>query len=183
MTVRDADGKKLGKVCRLDPWGFEVVRGFWGPREWVIRYAEVLGVEGGAVRVARSDEALFELASGGLPHAWRRYTPPLATTPLPSAPADGEVEGALLDEPGEEAIPRRPGAPAAEPVSGEHKIPGDYAAAAHGSFAAAKVGYHFRKVAGSSSLMTGSQATGGEPARGHPAQDIRSAASSTSRSG
>ncbi len=121
MTVRDADGKKLGKVCRLDPWGFEVVRGFWGPREWVIRYAEVLGVEGGAVRVARSDEALFELASGGLPHAWRRYTPPLATTPLPSAPADGEVEGALLDfsldEPGEEAIPRRPGAPAVEPVS------------------------------------------------------------------
>jgi hypothetical protein len=121
MTVRDADGKKLGKVRRLDPWGFEVVRGFWGPREWVIRYAEVLGVEGGAVRVARSDEALFELASGGLPHAWRRYTPPLATTSLPSAPADGEVEGALLDffldEAGKEAIPRRPGTAAVEPVS------------------------------------------------------------------
>ncbi len=32
--------------------------------------------------------------------------------------------------------------------------PGDHAAAAHGSFAAAKVGYHFLKAAGSSPLMT-----------------------------
>jgi hypothetical protein len=40
------------------------------------------------------------------------------------------------------------------PPCGEHKTPGadgrkDYAAAAHGSFAAAKIGHHFWKVAGS----------------------------------
>jgi hypothetical protein len=64
MTVVDADGRRLGNVARCDPWGFEVVRGFWCPSEWVIRYDEVL--------VARSDEALFELADGRLPRTWRR---------------------------------------------------------------------------------------------------------------
>jgi hypothetical protein len=72
MTVVDADGRRLGKVARCDPWGFEVVRGFWCPSEWVIRYDEVLEVHGDEVRVARSDEALFELADGRLPRTWRR---------------------------------------------------------------------------------------------------------------
>lgn len=75
MTVVDADGKRLGKVRRCDPWGFEVVRGFWGPSEWVIRYDEVLEVSGGRVKVARSDDALFELAAGRLPRIWRRTLP------------------------------------------------------------------------------------------------------------
>jgi hypothetical protein len=70
MAVVDVDGKKLGKVTRNDPWGFEVMQGLFSPRTWVIRWDEVLGVEGSKVRVARSDEALFELAAGRLPKTW-----------------------------------------------------------------------------------------------------------------
>ena len=92
MGVRDADGKRLGKVSRCDAWGIEVTRGFWSPSEWVVRWDEVLGVAGGVVKVDRSDEDLFVLASGGLPARWRRGTPEAAapeTTGRGAAPAGG----------------------------------------------------------------------------------------------
>jgi len=72
MMVFDADGKRLGKVTRCDPSGFEVVRGFWGPFEWVVRYDEVLEARGNQIRIARSEGALFELAAGRLPRTWLR---------------------------------------------------------------------------------------------------------------
>jgi len=86
MAVVDADGKRLGKVTRCDPWGIEVTRGFWSPLEWVILWDEVLDIEGGRVRVARGDDALLELAQGGMPESWRRGTPPLAA-PAPRPPS------------------------------------------------------------------------------------------------
>jgi hypothetical protein len=91
MVVVDADGKRLGKVARLDPGGFEVVRRFWSPYEWVIRWDEVLDAKDGVVRVARSDDALFELAEGGLPHAWRSVRPPEADVPIPATPSEAAV--------------------------------------------------------------------------------------------
>jgi hypothetical protein len=97
MDVRDADGRKLGRVRRCHPWGFEVTAGTFGRREWVVRYDEVLDLGPGSVRVARSDEALFELAAGALPHAWPRIASPFGERPLPSAPADGDVEGELTE--------------------------------------------------------------------------------------
>jgi hypothetical protein len=86
MEVRDADGKRLGKVSRCDAWGIEVVKGFWSPSEWVVRWDEVLGVKDGKVEVDRSDEDLFVLAAGGLPSRWRRGTPGPAA---PSEPGPG----------------------------------------------------------------------------------------------
>ncbi len=83
MEVRDADGKRLGKVSRCDAWGIEVVRGFWSPSEWVVRWDEVLGVEGRMVMADRSDEDLFVLAAGGLPSRWRRGTPGVAAQSNP----------------------------------------------------------------------------------------------------
>lgn len=97
MTVVDEDGQRLGKVTRCDPWGIEVVRGFWSPSEWVIRWDEVLDVERGQLRVARSEGALLELAEGGMPESWSRRTPPLvAPSPRPpggSAPAGAPSPG------------------------------------------------------------------------------------------
>ena len=75
MEVQDADGKRLGKVSRCDAWGIEVVKGFWSPSEWVVRWDELLDVKDGVVHVDRSDDDLFVLASGGLPKRWRRGTP------------------------------------------------------------------------------------------------------------
>jgi hypothetical protein len=89
MEVRDADGKRLGKVSRCDAWGIEVVKGFWSPSEWVVRWDELLEVKNGYLQVDRSDEDLFVLAAGGLPSRWRRGTP--------------EVDGAL--EPASGAAP------------------------------------------------------------------------------
>ena len=108
MVVRDADGKTLGKVDRLYDWGFAVVRGLWSPREWIIRYDEVLEAGRGYVSVARSDEALAELAAGALPHSWRQYRPPLAERPLPAAPGEGDVdqEGGLVPSSGRTPDPR-----------------------------------------------------------------------------
>jgi hypothetical protein len=83
MEVRDADGKRLGKVSRCDAWGIEVVKGFWSPSEWVVRWDELLGVNGRTVQVDRSDEDLFVLAGGGLPSRWRRGTPAVAAPPEP----------------------------------------------------------------------------------------------------
>ena len=85
MEVRDADGKRLGKVSRCDAWGIEVVKGFWSPSEWVVRWDELLGVKDGKVEVDRSDEDLFVLAAGGLPLRWRRGTPEVAA-PLEPGP-------------------------------------------------------------------------------------------------
>ncbi len=98
MPVVDLDGKRLGKVSRRDEWGFEVVRGFWSPSEWVIRWDEVLGVDDRqAVRVARSDGALLDLAEGGMPESWRRGTPSVASpapgSPTGFAPAGGPAPG------------------------------------------------------------------------------------------
>ncbi len=76
MRVVDADGRRLGKVTRCDPWAFEVVRGFWGPRHWVIRYDEVVEVRGDEVHVARSDRDLLDLAAGRLPRTWSREGAP-----------------------------------------------------------------------------------------------------------
>jgi hypothetical protein len=86
MTVRDADGQRLGKVTRRDPWGFEVVKGFWSPSEWVIRWDEILDVRSGEVHVARSDRTLLELAEGKLPAFWRRHDRAQAPEPTATGP-------------------------------------------------------------------------------------------------
>jgi hypothetical protein len=76
--VVDADGKALGKVTRLYPWGFVVTRGLpvLTRRDQVVRYDEVRGARDGALVVARSDRDLFELAAGGVPRSWRIAAPP-----------------------------------------------------------------------------------------------------------
>lgn len=76
--VVDADGKPLGKVTRLYPWGFLATRGFpvLTRRDEVIRYDEVRGARDGALVVARSDQDLLDLAAGGVPRSWRIPAPP-----------------------------------------------------------------------------------------------------------
>lgn len=98
MTVSDADGKRLGKVTRCDPWGFQVQRGFFSPYEWVIRYDEVVEISGDAVKVARADDALLELAAGQIPHSWKRVRSPGAAGSLPATPAEGRAADGFLPE-------------------------------------------------------------------------------------
>lgn len=99
QAVFDADGKRLGRVTRCDPWAFEVQRGFFGPRQWVIRYDEILELGADSIRVARSDADLFELAAGELPHSWPRVGAPEGQVELPAAPGERSGEGALVRSP------------------------------------------------------------------------------------
>ncbi len=109
QAVFDADGKRLGKVTRCDPWGFEVQRGFFGPRTWVIRYDEIVQLGAGSVRVARSDADLFELAAGELPHSWPRERASEGEADIPFAPGERN---------GESVLARSAAAGAASPVPG-----------------------------------------------------------------
>jgi hypothetical protein len=96
MAVRDASGKRLGKVHRVYPWGFEVVRGFWSPYQWVFRHDEVIRLDGGTVEVARRQDDLQRLAAGELPETWRRQPLPFGRADVPSAPAEAHAAEAAL---------------------------------------------------------------------------------------
>ncbi len=76
--VVDADGRPLGKVTKLYPWGFVATRGLpvLTRRDEVIRYDEVRGARDGALVVARSAQDLLDLADGGIPRSWRIPAPP-----------------------------------------------------------------------------------------------------------
>ncbi len=95
LRVRDADGKDLGKVTKLFPWGFEVTSGFpvLFRKDRVVRYDEVRGLREGALVVARSDRDLLELAAGGIPRSWRVPAPP----GYPSAATPAEAQLVLED--------------------------------------------------------------------------------------
>jgi len=88
QRVRSLDGKDLGKVTKLHAWGFETVKGL--PvlirDEYVFRYEDVRGEEGGALVVARGEEDLFLLAQGRLPESWKVST----REGFPSAASPGE---------------------------------------------------------------------------------------------
>ncbi len=88
QTVVDADGKRLGKVSRCDPWAFEVRRGLFSGRTWVVRYDEILELGEDAVKIARSDADLFELAAGELPHSWGTIEAPEGDERIPAAPGE-----------------------------------------------------------------------------------------------
>jgi hypothetical protein len=96
MAVYDADGKRLGKVSRCDPWAFEVRRGLFSPYQWVVRYDEILELGADSVKIARSDADLFELAAGGLPHAWATVKPIDGDEALPATPGE---RGVALGQP------------------------------------------------------------------------------------
>src|SRR5215212_12150348 len=88
MTVRDAAGNTLGKVRRVYPWGFQVVRRFWQPYSWVFRHDEVTRVADDAVEVARKPDDLQRLAAGELPDSWSRGTPVFGGGTIPASPGE-----------------------------------------------------------------------------------------------
>ncbi len=101
QRVRDLDGHDLGKVTRLDEWGFEVTKGFpiLFHDDLVARYDEVRAIEDGEIVLARSSRDLQDLAAGELPPSWRVSAPPDypdAATPAEARPVlDVDRRGAV----------------------------------------------------------------------------------------
>jgi hypothetical protein len=90
QTVRDVNGKALGKVTALYDASFSVSRGFMMFRsDHVIAYDEVRSERDGALVVSRSDNQLQELAAGELPSTWTIPVPP----DFPAAATPGEARG------------------------------------------------------------------------------------------
>jgi hypothetical protein len=109
QTVRDVNGKALGKVTALYDASFSVSRGFMMFRsDHVIAYDEVRSERDGALVVSRSDNQLQELAAGELPSTWTIPVPP----DFPAAATPGEARGVF----GELARARAQEAAVAAPV-------------------------------------------------------------------
>ena len=58
MTVRSADGKKLGRVLACEQEGFIVEKGCFFATDYVARYGDVEDVSGEEVRISRREQAL-----------------------------------------------------------------------------------------------------------------------------
>ncbi len=130
QSVRDLDGKDLGRVKALYDGGFLAVKGppLLFRQDHVLRYDEVRGERDGALVVARSDRELLELARGELPATWRVPVPP----GFPSAATPSEARGVFAEvalghaaagslEPAEPPA----AAPAASPGAHEEPVRGD----------------------------------------------------------
>jgi hypothetical protein len=107
QQVRDLDGTDLGRVKHLYDTAFAVRKGFpiLFRNDHVIRYDEVRGERDGALLVARSRGALFELARGEMPSTWLVPTPPdfpQAATPGEASALHAELAGS--PRPGETPV-------------------------------------------------------------------------------
>lgn len=98
QRVKDLDGKDLGKVTKLNDWGFQTVKGL--PvlirDEYVFRYEDVRPSADGGLLVARGGDDIYTLAAGKLPPSWKagvREGFPSAATPLEAARLGGQGKG------------------------------------------------------------------------------------------
>lgn len=58
MAVYSSDGEKLGKVLVCDPATFIIEKGFFFPKDYVVRYDDIADVSNDEVRLAMSKDAL-----------------------------------------------------------------------------------------------------------------------------
>ncbi|MGC3997519.1 MAG: DUF2382 domain-containing protein [Anaeromyxobacter sp.] len=66
MTVHSADGEKLGKVIECGSADFVIEKGFFFPKDYLVRYEQVGAVEGDDVRLAIPAGTLREAGETGL---------------------------------------------------------------------------------------------------------------------
>jgi uncharacterized protein (TIGR02271 family) len=60
MTVYSSDGEKLGKVVRCDEASFIIEKGFFFPKDYVARYADIADVTGDDVRLSFTRDSFAE---------------------------------------------------------------------------------------------------------------------------
>jgi uncharacterized protein (TIGR02271 family) len=79
MTVFSSDGEKLGKVVRCEETSFVIEKGFFFPKDYVARYADVAGVTGDDVRLAFTKDS-FREGAGARAYAESGYGTETRTT-------------------------------------------------------------------------------------------------------
>lgn len=82
MRAYSSDGHSLGKVVGLEANGFEIERGFFLPKDFLVAFDDVVRV--------RADEVLLRLTAEDLKQAWRRTL--IDDAERASAPGGDSVE-------------------------------------------------------------------------------------------
>lgn len=93
MIVRSIDGEKLGKVFAIGDDSFQIEKGLFFPKDYLVRYAEVSDIRSGEIILTHGRESLQQLGSErygttsptvgdttGVPIGGRVGTMPSATT-------------------------------------------------------------------------------------------------------
>lgn len=62
MPVRSADGEKLGKVIMVRDQDFTIEKGFFFPKDYLVRYSDIQNIEGDEITLAHGREALRGMA-------------------------------------------------------------------------------------------------------------------------
>jgi uncharacterized protein (TIGR02271 family) len=97
MTVRSADGEKLGKVVACEESLFVVEKGFFFPKDYVARYEQVADVGDGEVRLRENASALTGSTEGTETRSSAAYE----TRPAEELGAANMQAGAAGDRTGE----------------------------------------------------------------------------------
>jgi uncharacterized protein (TIGR02271 family) len=63
MVVRSIDGEKLGKVFAIGDDSFQIEKGLFFPKDYLVRYAEVSDVRGGEIILTHGRESLQQLGA------------------------------------------------------------------------------------------------------------------------
>lgn len=61
MTVRSSDGEKLGKVFAIGDDAFQIEKGLFFPKDYIVRYAEVSDIRDGDIILTHGKESLRRL--------------------------------------------------------------------------------------------------------------------------
>lgn len=64
MTVRSSDGEKLGKVFAIGDDAFQIEKGLFFPKDYIVRYAEVSDIRDGDIILTHGKESLRRLGEG-----------------------------------------------------------------------------------------------------------------------
>lgn len=65
MIVRSIDGEKLGKVFAIGEDSFQIEKGLFFPKDYLVRYAEISDIRGGEIFLTHGRESLQRLGAEG----------------------------------------------------------------------------------------------------------------------
>jgi uncharacterized protein (TIGR02271 family) len=63
MTVRSADGEKLGRVFALGDGEFHIEKGLFFPKDYLVRYSDIADIRDGEIILSHGRDSLLSLSS------------------------------------------------------------------------------------------------------------------------
>lgn len=86
MVVRSLDGEKLGKVFAMGDTRFQIEKGLFFPKDYLVSYSDIQDIRDGEIILARGRDGLREASDAA---EVRDREPAIGTSGLPATPAAG----------------------------------------------------------------------------------------------